>query len=98
MSKWGRWGLGLVVVVSVGVAIASLIKLIHDQNRTHTIRLATGGPTGEYYAFGKAIAQVTQVNEPKIRIDVVESAGSAQNMDDVHTHTVDLALDRKSVV
>ncbi|MGD1856076.1 MAG: TAXI family TRAP transporter solute-binding subunit [Leptolyngbyaceae cyanobacterium] len=92
MSKWGRWGLGLVVVVSVGVAIASLIKLIHDQNRTHTIRLATGGPTGEYYAFGKAIAQVTQVNEPKIRIDVVESAGSAQNMDDVHTHTVDLAL------
>ncbi|WP_322745069.1 TAXI family TRAP transporter solute-binding subunit, partial [Leptolyngbya ectocarpi] len=82
----------LVVVVSVGVAIASIAKLIHDQNRIYTVRLATGSPTGEYYAFGQAIAQVTETNEPKIRVDVLESPGSAQNMDDVHTHTVDLAL------
>ncbi|MBE9070579.1 TAXI family TRAP transporter solute-binding subunit [Leptolyngbya cf. ectocarpi LEGE 11479] len=82
----------MVVVVSVGVAIASIAKLIHDQNRIYTVRLATGSPTGEYYAFGQAIAQVTETNEPKIRVDVLESPGSAQNMDDVHTHTVDLAL------
>lgn len=92
MGKWGRWGLGLVVAVSVGVAIASIAKLIHDQNRIYTVRLATGSSTGEYYAFGQAIAQVTETNEPKIRVEVIESPGSAQNMDDVHTHTVDLAL------
>ncbi|MFG6097510.1 TAXI family TRAP transporter solute-binding subunit [Leptothoe sp. ISB3NOV94-8A] len=92
MGKWGRWGVGLVVVVSVGVAIASITKLIQEQNRIYTIRLATGSPTGEYYAFGQAIAQVTEANEPKIRVEVVASPGSNQNMDDVHTHTVDLAL------
>lgn len=92
MGKWGRWGLGLVVIVSVGVAIASVTKFIYDRNRIYTVRLATGSPTGEYYAFGNAIAQVTEANEPKIRIEVIESDGSKQNMDDVHTHAVDLAL------
>ncbi|NEQ48928.1 MAG: TAXI family TRAP transporter solute-binding subunit [Leptolyngbya sp. SIO3F4] len=92
MGKLGRWGLGLIVVASVGVTIASITKLIHDQNRTYTIRLATGGPTGEYYAFGQAIAQVTETNAPKIRLEVLESAGSNKNMDDINTHTVDFAL------
>ncbi|MEM7062877.1 MAG: TAXI family TRAP transporter solute-binding subunit [Cyanobacteria bacterium P01_B01_bin.77] len=92
MGKWERWGLGLMIAVSVGVAIASIAKLIHEQNRIYTVRLATGSPTGEYYAFGQAIAQVTETNEPKIRVEVIESPGSAKNMDDVHTHTVDLAL------
>ncbi len=92
MGKWGRWVLGLVVLVGVGGAIASITKLILDQNRIYTVRLATGSPTGEYYAFGQAIAQVTEANEPKIRVEVVESDGANQNMDDVHNHTVDLAL------
>lgn len=92
VGKWGRWILGLIVVVSVGGAISSITKLIHDQNRTYTVRLATGSPTGEYYAFGQAIAQVTQTNEPKIRVEVVESPGSTKNMEDVHAHAVDLAL------
>ena len=88
----GRWGLGLLVVVAVGVAISSITKLIHDQNRIYTVRLATGGTTGEYYAFGQAIAQVVETNEPNIRVEVIESLGSSQNMDDIHSHTVDLAL------
>ncbi len=92
MGKWGRWVVGLIVLVGVGGAIASITKLIHDQNRIYTVRLATGGPTGEYYAFGQAIAQVTEVNEPKIRVEVVESDGSNQNMDYIHSHAVDLAL------
>ncbi|MEO1508635.1 MAG: TAXI family TRAP transporter solute-binding subunit [Cyanobacteria bacterium J06633_23] len=92
MGRLGRLGLGVVAVVSVGVAIASITKLIHDQTRIHTVQLATGGPTGEYYAFGQAIAQVVETNEPKIRVEVVESPGSNQNMDDIHSHNVDLAL------
>ena len=92
MGRLGRLGLGLVAVVSVGVAIASITKLIHDQTRIHTVQLATGGPTGEYYAFGQAIAQVVETNEPKIRVEVVESPGSTQNMNDIHSHNVDLAL------
>lgn len=88
----GRWGLGLLVVVAVGVAIASITKLIHDQNRIYTVRLATGGTTGEYYAFGQAISQVVETHEPNIRVEVIESPGSNQNMDDIHGHNVDLAL------
>ena len=92
MGKWGRWGVGLVVTVSVGVAIASIIKLVHNQTHVNTIRLSTGGPTGEYYAFGQAIAQVTEANDAQVRIQVIESAGSNQNMEAIHNHTADLAL------
>ncbi|MGK7888818.1 MAG: TAXI family TRAP transporter solute-binding subunit [Leptolyngbyaceae cyanobacterium] len=74
------------------VAIASVAAFIYEVRETYTVRLASGGPTGEYYSVAQAIAQVTAENYPKIRIEVVESPGSTQNMADVHDRVVDLAL------
>ncbi|MEL7227056.1 MAG: TAXI family TRAP transporter solute-binding subunit, partial [Cyanobacteria bacterium J06576_12] len=65
---------------------------LRSRNQVHHITFATGGETGEYYAFGQAIAQVTKKHAPNIKIDVVASAGSAQNMDSVQSNDSDLAL------
>lgn len=92
MPKGGRISLFLIVSLSISVAIASTVQLIRESTRVYTITLATGGSTGEYYGFGQAIAQVTAIHEPRIQINVVESTGSVQNMQDVQNHTVDLAL------
>ncbi|MEL6139666.1 MAG: TAXI family TRAP transporter solute-binding subunit, partial [Cyanobacteria bacterium J06628_6] len=80
------------MTISIMVGIASLAAILVERNRIYTVRLATGGPTGEYYKFGQAIAQVTEAHEPKIRIEVVESAGSTRNMQDVQNRVADLAL------
>ncbi|MEM8806527.1 MAG: TAXI family TRAP transporter solute-binding subunit, partial [Cyanobacteria bacterium P01_G01_bin.38] len=36
--------------------------------------------------------QVTEANAPQIKVEVIESPGSNQNMDDIQTHEVDMAL------
>ena len=48
--------------------------------------------TGEYYAFGEAIAQVTQSHSPNVRIEVLEAAGTIENMANVQAGEVDMAL------
>ena len=73
-------------------AIVCVWLLVRSRQRNYTVRLATGGETGEYYAFGKAIAQVTQEHAPNIHIEVIASPGSSQNMASVQTGTVDMAL------
>jgi len=73
-------------------AVVCGVLLVRSRHQIHTVRLATGGTTGEYYAFGNAIAQVTKKHSPNIDIEVLESPGSSQNMSNVNNHTVDMAL------
>lgn len=92
MERSGRIALFTVVGLGVAIAIASTIQWIRESKKTYTLRLATGSPIGEYYDFAKAIAQVTEAHYPYIDIEVLESPGSTQNMDDVHNKVVDMAL------
>ncbi|MEO0805665.1 MAG: TAXI family TRAP transporter solute-binding subunit [Cyanobacteria bacterium J06643_4] len=82
--------------VFVGVGIAATVVCaglwLRSRHQVHHITFATGSETGEYYAFGQAIAQVTQKHAPNIQIEVVASAGSSQNMDSVQTNEADFAL------
>ena len=78
-----------VSVIAAGVCAALLLR---SRQQVSVIRLATGGETGEYYAFGEAIAQVTEKHAPNLRIEVLVSPGSAQNMESVQTQAADMAL------
>lgn len=85
-----QWSL---IGLSVAAATAACVLLLmRSRERVHVVRLATGGTTGEYYAFGKAIATVAQKHTPNLRVEVIEAPGSEQNMEDVNTRTVDMAL------
>lgn len=88
-------GRGLqVALIGLSVVATALCAglLWRSQHTIHVIRLATGGTTGEYYAFGEAIAQVTQSHSPSIRIEVLEAPGTVQNMNSVQAGEVDMAL------
>jgi uncharacterized protein len=80
------------VAVGVGVAITSIHHQIRKQNHVEVITLATGGVKGEYYAFGTAVGKVSSAHYSKLKLDVIESTGSNQNMEDIQAHKVDLAF------
>ncbi|MEN9262205.1 MAG: TAXI family TRAP transporter solute-binding subunit [Thermostichus sp. HHBFW_bins_43] len=64
----------------------------HYYSRSHALQLATGSSTGEYYAFGQALATVVSRHHPHIRIDVLETEGSVQNIELVRDNKAQLAL------
>ncbi|MFK8185802.1 MAG: TAXI family TRAP transporter solute-binding subunit [Phormidesmis sp.] len=80
------------VGLSVAAAVGFGMLMLKAQSQTYVVRLATGGKTGEYYAFGEAIAQVIERHHPDIQIDIIEAAGSRQNMESVQTGEADMAL------
>ncbi len=90
-TRGGRWIALAIATASVTVICATAFHVIRS-NQTQTVRLATGSSSGEYYAFAQAIAQVTHSHYPKLKIEVVESSGSNQNMVDVNAGTVELAM------
>ncbi|MEO0535307.1 MAG: TAXI family TRAP transporter solute-binding subunit [Cyanobacteria bacterium P01_A01_bin.123] len=81
-----------VIALSVAGAIAFAVLTVRERNQVYTLTLATGGASGQYYAFGQAFAKVVANHEPKIQIKVLETDGSQQNMDRVGNELVDLAL------
>ena len=81
-----------VTLISVVAAIAFGWSWVRERNHVFEIRLATGSPDGEYYAFGQALADVVMRHHQQIRIEVLASEGSEQNMEWVKTETAELAL------
>ncbi|MBD2231027.1 TAXI family TRAP transporter solute-binding subunit [Phormidium tenue] len=87
----GKLVLPVVVLSLVGV-VASAFFLVREHTRTYRLVLASGGSTGEYYAFSQAFAEVVARNHPTIAIEVLETNGSLQNMDLLKTNAAQLAL------
>ncbi|PSN10576.1 C4-dicarboxylate ABC transporter substrate-binding protein [filamentous cyanobacterium CCT1] len=81
-----------VVALSLVGAVASAVFLVREHTRTYRLVLASGGSTGEYYAFSQAFATVVTRHHPTIAIDVLETEGSVQNMDLLRSSAAQLAL------
>lgn len=81
-----------VLLISAIAVVGSSILLLRDARRVHHLTIATGGQQGQYYAFGEAIAQTLEQREPKIQLEVLETAGSLENMERLADRSVDLAL------
>ena len=90
-TNGGKWIALAIATTSITIISAIALHVI-SQNKVQTFRLATGSSSGEYYAFGQAIAEVTHRHYPKLKIEVVESSGSGQNMADVDAKIVELAM------
>lgn len=81
-----------VVLISILAAIAFGVEWAREQGRVYELKLATASPDGEYYAFGQALATVVMRHHRHIRIEVLESEGSQQNMQWLDEQDADLAL------
>jgi uncharacterized protein len=81
-----------VAVLSV-VLIGSFGWNLHqDRQRVYTLTLATGTKTGNYYPFGQAIAKVVAQQNPRLRIQVIETQGAEENMRQLQANEAQLAI------
>lgn len=82
----------IVVVASIIGALGFGLKTWQERHQMYKLVLASGGKTGEYYAFSQAFAEVVTQNYPNIQVEVIETEGSAQNMTLLRDDEAQLAL------
>jgi uncharacterized protein len=83
----GRFLLPLLLAIAVMFGI----YFIYDNTQAHNLTLAAGSPSSESYQLSQAIAQVVNTNHRNLRIKVISTCGSAQNLALMATGQVQLA-------
>lgn len=82
-----------IALVSILVAAAAFAgKLIYDSQRVYYLTIATAGRGGEYYAFGETLSQVLSRHNPRLRLRLVETSGSRENIELLEAKKVQLAI------
>jgi TRAP transporter TAXI family solute receptor len=81
-------------IILISIITASIFAILSWRNphRIYHLTLATGGKTGEYYAFGQALAEVVAQHQPRIKIEVIETTGSLNNLELLYQNQAQLAL------
>ena len=69
------------LIISIITAGIFAILSLPSSNRVDEITLATGGKNGDYYAFCQALSQVIARHSSQIKIRVIETEGTLQNLD-----------------
>ena len=87
--KISKYGAILMFVVMAAV--------VHTGCGSEKIRMATGGSTGTYYAFGSAIGQILS-EKTKISITVQSTGASKANIQLIDTGDVELAIVQNDVM
>ena len=82
--------IGLVLLLAVGMSVFAAGK-------TEQIRLATGGSTGTYYAYGSALAQILS-EKTKVPITVQSTGASKANIQLMAGGEVELAMVQNDVM
>jgi len=87
-----------VVVLSVVFVLIFTVKLFLDRNRVYDLTLATAGEWGEYYRFGNELARVLTRHKPNVRIHVIPTKGSVENLQLLEAEKVQLAIAQNNVL
>jgi uncharacterized protein len=75
----------------LAIAVILGIYFVYDNAQAHNLTLAAGSPNGESYQLSQAIAQVINTNRRNLRIKVISTCGSAQNLALMEAGQVQLA-------
>ena len=70
----------LIILCFIVIALAIGLNLLYQRTKTIELVIATGSSQGEYYAMGKAIAQVLPRYVPNIKVRVMETKGATENI------------------
>jgi uncharacterized protein len=79
--------LGIIVVV---LSIFMGFKIVAD-HKIYSLDFAAGDARSESYILSKAIAQVVAANQPRIRLNVLPTGGTVENIGLLETQKVQLA-------
>lgn len=81
-----------ILIISLLTAGGMAIQLFRQHRQSYVLTLATASRSGEYYKFGQALATVVARHHPQIRINVIHTEGSAQNLEFIESGAAQLAL------
>ena len=81
------------------VVLAALLSfgIVTCRNKSEQVRMATGGSTGTYYAFGTAVGQIL-AEKTKIPITVQSTGASRANIQLIDASEVELAIVQNDVM
>lgn len=85
-----RWLIPVAMAVVAGLGF--VVWDVSDRYRGKVLTIATASKGGEYFAFAQSLAQVVERHHPQIRLRVVETKGSAENMKLLQSRQVELAI------
>jgi TRAP transporter TAXI family solute receptor len=81
MVKLGFNSVLLIAISSVSVAIvAGLSVMVWQGSKIQRLTLAAGAASGESYLLGNALKKVVERHYPKIRITLLETGGTVENL------------------
>jgi uncharacterized protein len=89
----------LIVIAALSVAVLSGLGLLLVRNsRTTHLTLAAGSPSSESYIIGRALKSTLERNYPKIRITLLETGGTAENLAMLEDGRAELATAQADIV
>jgi TRAP transporter TAXI family solute receptor len=81
MAKLGFNQVLRLALVALSVTLVALLAIAWwQQSRTEHITLAAGAPSGESYILGNALKTVVERHHPRIRITLLETGGTVENL------------------
>jgi uncharacterized protein len=70
-----------IALVALSVCLAAgLVTVSWQQSKVRYLTLAAGAPSGESYILGTALKTVVERHDPKIRIHLLETGGTVENL------------------
>lgn len=79
------------IILSVGLIVALTGYVIIQRNRVYQLTIAAGSKEGESYIFSQIMAKVVTLHQPRIKIKVIETQGSEENIKLLEENKVQLA-------
>jgi TRAP-type uncharacterized transport system substrate-binding protein len=80
-----------VVLLSLVLIVAFAVHVINQRQGVHRLKIAAGSQQGESYRFSQLVAQMVTQDEPHIKIEVIETKGSEENIKLLEENKVQLA-------
>jgi uncharacterized protein len=81
MAKLGFNQVLRLALVALSVTLVAVLAIAWwQQSRTEHITLAAGAPSGESYILGNALKTVVERHHPRIRITLLETGGTVENL------------------
>jgi hypothetical protein len=85
------------IVLTLGVS-ASLVVVLLAEFKTQQLTLAAGSATGESYILSRALKRVVEKHYPKIRITLLETGGTVENLQMIQDGRAQLATAQADVL
>jgi uncharacterized protein len=83
--------------LSLGLITGLVIALL-QQSKTEYLTLAAGSSSGESYILGNALKKVVERHYPKIRITLLETGGTVENLDMLDNGRAQLAAAQSDIL